>query len=107
MRSSTWVSVVFGVLSASSMVQADDGALAGERKILEQAIVVAAHQSVRPMIVLTSELPGQRSPGVEGWTEYGEDGKGYRIFVYTGSRTFQCASGRRTANQCLLKLASV
>ena len=106
MRHSTWLMVVLGVLSASSTVQAAD-ALAGERKILEQAIILAALQSVRPRIVLTSERPATRSPGVDGWTVNGEDGKGYQIFVYTRSRTFQCASGGQDANRCLLKLASV
>ena len=70
-------------------------------------IVRTGLQSVRPSIVLTSELPVTHSPGVEGWTVYGEDGKGSQIVVYTRSRTFQCASGQRNGNQCLLKLASV
>jgi hypothetical protein len=93
-------------VSSASIVHAAD-ALAGERKILEEAIILAGLQSVRPRIVLTSELLAARTQGVEGWTVIGEDGKGYQIFVYTRSRTFQCASGRQNANQCLLKLASV
>ena len=106
MRRSTWLMVVLGVVSASSIVQAVD-VLAGERKILEDAIILAGLQSVRPRIVLISELPATRTPGVEGWTVNGEDGKGHQIFVYTRSRTFQCARGGQDANRCLLKLASV
>ena len=48
------------------------------------------------------------SPGAEAWTVYDEHGKGDRIFVYTRSRTFRCASVPRWDQyQCLLKLASV
>jgi hypothetical protein len=48
------------------------------------------------------------SPGVEAWTEYGEDGHGTRIWLYTESEVFRCASRMPNADyRCLMKLASI
>jgi len=48
------------------------------------------------------------SPDAEAWTVYDEHGTGDRIFVYTRSRTFRCASATRSdQDQCLLRLASI
>ena len=53
-------------------------------------------------------LTGWAPPDAEAWTVFYEDGKGDRIFVYTRSRTFRCASvPSRDQDQCQLKLASV
>ena len=109
MRTVGWLFFVVGTSCVPSTVRATDSTPAQERAVLDRALRLAGPQLyARLPLVLTSELPGMVSPSAEAWTVFDEHGKGERIFVYTRSRTFQCASApRRDQEQCLLKLASV
>jgi hypothetical protein len=98
---------VLGALCVPAHGQSTDVSLRA-RAVLDKVVVAAGLQSTRPSIVATSELPRERSAEAEAWIVYSEDHATDRIFVYTGSRTFRCASvAHRDQYQCLLKLASV
>jgi len=109
MRNVAWLFFVVGTSCVPSTVRAADSTPAQERAVLDRALRLAGPQQYAHLsFVLVSELPGTVSPGAEAWTMFDEHGKGDRIFVYTRSRTFQCAStSRADQDQCLLKLASV
>src|SRR5688572_8884556 len=109
MRNVAWLFFVVGTCVPSTVRAAADSIPAQEREVLDRALRLAGQPSyARLPLVLTSELPWMVSPRAEAWTVFDEHGKGERIFVYTRSRTFQCASApRRDQDQCLLKLASV
>jgi hypothetical protein len=109
MRNVAWLFFVVGTSCVPSTVGAADTTSAQERAVLDRALRLVGQPSYAGLpLVLISELPRAVSPGAEAWTVFDEQGKGDRIFVYTRSRTFQCASAsRRDQGQCLLKLASV
>jgi len=109
MRNVAWLFIVVGTWCVPSTVRAADSTPAQEREALDEALRLAGPQLYAHLpFVLTSALPRTVSPGAEAWTLYDEHGKGDRIFVYTLSRTFRCASVRRWDQyQCLLKVASV
>jgi hypothetical protein len=109
MRNVAWLFFVVGTSCVPSTVRAADSTPAQERAVFDRALRLAGPQLYAHLpFVLISELPWTVSPGAEAWTVFDEHGKGDRIFVYTRSRTFQCASAsRRDQGQCLLKLASV
>jgi hypothetical protein len=104
-----WLFIVVGTLCVPSIVRAAGSTPAQERAALDTALRLAGPQSYAHLpIVLVSALPGTVSPGAEAWTVYDEHGKGARIFVYTRSRAFRCASAQRSdQDQYLLKLASI
>jgi len=71
-------------------------------------MALAGLQPARLAVVLTPTLPRAVSPNAEAWTIYDETCKGDRIFLYTRSGVFRCASDEQPLqHQCLLKLASV
>jgi hypothetical protein len=109
MRRVAWLFIVVGTWCVPSLVRAADGTAAQERAALDRARLLAGPQLyVHLPLVLTSAMPRTVSPGAEAWTVYDEHGKGERIFLYTRSRTFRCASVRGgDQNRCLLKVASV
>ena len=109
MRNVAWLIIVVGTWCVPSTIRAADPTPAQERAVLDRALRLAGPQSYAHLpFALVSELPRTASPDAEAWTVFDEHGKGDRIFVYTRSRTFQCASApRRDQDQCLLKLASV
>jgi hypothetical protein len=77
-------------------IRSADSTPADERAALESALELAGPQLYRHVpIVLIAELPEMVSPDAEAWTVYDEHGTGDRIFVYTRSRTFRCASASR------------
>ena len=107
MRNLTWI-MLFGSLCVSSASRAADDVAAAQRAVLDQALLLAGLQFARPPIVLTPVLPWPASRGAEAWTVYDEHNQADRIFVYTGSELFQCASRRpRPDWPCVLKLASI
>jgi hypothetical protein len=97
------------MLCVTSIAYAAEDITARDHDALQRALIMAGPQPyIRLPILLTSELPWTASPDAEAWTVFFEDGKGDRIFVYTGSRVFRCASvGHRADFQCVLKLASI
>jgi hypothetical protein len=109
MRNAARLFIVVGTWCVPSIVRAADSTPAQERAALDKALLLAGpHLSAHLPIVLISALSWPVSPGAEAWTVYDEHSKGERIFVYTRSRTFQCASVPRWDQyQCLLKVASV
>jgi hypothetical protein len=109
MRNVAWLFIVVGTWCVPSTVRAADSTPAQEREALDEALRLAGPQLYRHLpIVLIATLPGIVSPGAEAWTVYDEYGTGDRIFVYTRSRTFRCASASRSdQDQCLLRLASI
>jgi hypothetical protein len=109
MRNIAWLFIVVGTWCLPATIRAADSTPAHERAALESALELAGPQLYRHLpIVLIAALPGMVSPGAEAWTVYDEHGTGDRIFVYTRSRTFRCASAPRSdQDQCLLRLASI
>ena len=109
MRNVAWVCIVVGAWCVPSTIRAAGPTSAQERAVFDKALQLAGPQSYAHLrFVLVSELPRTASPGAEAWTVFYEDGTGDRVFVYTRSRTFRCASvPSRDQDQCLLKLASV
>ena len=101
--------VAVGTSCAPSIVGAVEGQPAEARAVLDEALRLAdPHLYAQLPLVLVSELPRTVSRGAEAWTVFDEQGRGDRIFVYTGSRTFRCASVPRSEQErCLWKLASV
>ena len=107
MRNWGWLLVV-GTMGAPSSAQSVDGTPAPERAVLDHALVLSGLSSTHLPVALIDVFPNMGSPGAEAWTVYDESGNGDRIFVYTGGRTFQCASARHAVEyQCLLRLASI
>ena len=107
MRNLTWI-LLFGSLCVSSASRAADDVAAAQRAALDRALLLTGLQSARLPIVITSVLPWPASRGAEAWTVYDEHNQGDKIFVYTGSELFQCASRwPRPDWQCVLKLASI
>ncbi len=109
MRNVAWLFLVVGTWCVPSTVRAADSTPAEERAALDRALLLAGPQLYAHLpIVLISTLPRTVSPGAEAWTVYDEHGTGDRVFVYTRSRTFRCASVPRWDQYpCLLKIASV
>ena len=109
MRNIAWLFIVVGSWCLPSTIRAADSTPADERATLELALELAGPQLYRHLpMVLIAALPETVSPGAEAWTVYDEHGTGDRIFVYTRSRTFRCASATRSdQDQCLLRLASI
>jgi hypothetical protein len=101
--------LVVGTLVVPSVVRAADSTPAQELAALDRAFRLAGPQLYAHLpFVLISVLPRTVSPRAEAWTVYDEHGKGDRVFVYTRSRTFRCASAPRSGqDQCLLRLASI
>ena len=109
MRNIAWLFIVVGTWCLPATIRAAESTPADERVTLERALELAGPQLYRHLpIVLIAALPGMVSPDAEAWTVYDEHGTGDRIFVYTRSRTFRCASASRSdQDQCLLRLASI
>jgi hypothetical protein len=109
MRKVAWLFIVVGTWCVPSTVRSADSTPAQERAVLEKALRLAGPQSYAQFsFVLTSELLPTVSRDAEAWTVYDEHGMGNRIFVYTRSRVFRCASvSHRDQGQCLLKVASI
>jgi hypothetical protein len=109
MRSGAWLVIVVGTWGVPSTVRAADRTPAAHvRAVLDGALALSGLLSTHLPVVLTSVLPKAVAPGADAWTVYDEQGHGDRIFVYTGGRTFQCASTSRDGKyQCLLRLASI
>jgi hypothetical protein len=109
MRNVAWLLIFVGTWCMPSPVRAADSTAAHERAAFERALLLAGPQLYAHLpLVLTSAMPRTVSPDAEAWTVYDEHGKGERIFVYTRSRTFRCASvPRGDQDRCLLKVASV
>jgi len=97
-------------LAVPSSSRAADTPSPVEWQTLEAALVLAGFAIAKLPIELASVAPNGASPGVEGWTVYGADGQGERIFVFSESEIFRCASRpdkNTESHQCLLRLASV
>ena len=77
------------------------------RETLETAVVLAGLDRANLPITLVTVVPPSASHGIEAWTSYDADGNGERIFVYTGSDMFRCASWPLGMRQCRIRLASV
>ena len=109
MRNIAWLFIVIGTWCLPATIRAADSTAADERATLERALELAGPQLYRHLsIVLIAALPVIVSPDAQAWTVSDEHGTGDRIFVYTRSRTFRCASARRSdQDQCLLRLASI
>lgn len=109
MRNVAWLFVVVGTWCVPSTIGAADSPPAPEHAALDRALRLAGPQSYAHLsFVLVSALPRTVSPGAEAWTVYDEHGTSDRIFVYTRSRSFRCASVPGPDEyQCLLKLASI
>jgi len=97
--------VAFGQGRATRI--AEEGSEQVERRTLDAALMLAGQSAAKLPITLSATVPETASVGVQGWTTVGADGKGERIFVYTGSDTFRCAQRSDSDYQCVLKLASV
>jgi hypothetical protein len=85
---------------------ADDPARV-ERQTLEAALLLAGIATAKLPVSLASVKPDTASAGVQAWTTVGGDGRGERIYIYSGSDLFRCARPSNENYQCLLKLASV
>ena len=106
MRKLAWITAF--ALCVSTPAWADDDVPRAQGAALDRAVLLAGLQFERPPIALTSTLPWTASTGAEAWTTYDANNRGDRIFVYTGSELFQCASRRpRPDWPCVLKLASI
>jgi hypothetical protein len=79
---------------------------ASDRETLKRVLILAGLDRANLPITLATAAPASASPGVEAWTSYDGDGNGERIFLYTGSDMFRCASRPLAMRQCLLRLAS-
>ena len=82
-------------------------ATAFDQQTLETVLVLAGLDRAAPPVTLTSAVPAAASSSVEGWTSYGVDGQPDRIFVYSRSDIFRCASWPLAMYQCRVRLASV
>jgi hypothetical protein len=78
---------------------------ASDRETLQRVLTLAGLDRATLPITLATVAPASASRGVEAWTSY-DDECGDRIFVYTGSDMFRCASRPLAMRQCLLRLAS-
>jgi len=78
---------------------------ASDRETLQRVLILAGLDRANLPITLAAAAPVSASRGVEAWTSY-DDECGDRIFVYTGSDMFRCASRPLGMRQCLLRLAS-
>jgi hypothetical protein len=78
---------------------------ASDRETLQRVLTLAGLDRANLPITLAAATPASASRGVEAWTSY-DDECGDRIFVYTGSDMFRCASRPLAMRQCLLRLAS-
>ena len=78
---------------------------ASDRETLRRVLVLAGLDRANLPITLATVAPASASRGVEAWTSY-DDECGDRIFVYTRSDMFRCASPPLAMRQCLLRLAS-
>ena len=77
-----------------------------DQETLERVLTLAGLDRANLPITLATAAPASASWGVEAWTSYDAHGCGERIFVYTGSDMFRCASRPLSMRQCLLRLAS-
>ena len=91
MRTRLWILVLSG-MGVGSPAWADDSVARAHQAVLDRAVILAGLQFTRPPLVLTSTLPWTASAGAEAWTTCDADDHGDRIFVYTGSALFQCAT---------------
>jgi hypothetical protein len=78
---------------------------ASNLETLQRVLILAGLDRGNLPITLAAVAPASASRGVEAWTSY-DDECGDRIFVYTGSDMFRCASPPLAMRQCLLRLAS-
>ena len=78
-----------------------------DQETLERVLTLAGLDRANLPITLATAAPASASSGVEAWTSFDAHGCGERIFVYTGSDMFRCASRPLSMRQCLLRLASV
>ena len=80
---------------------------ASDRETLHVAVALAGLDHADFPITLATVAPPSASRGAEAWTSYDATGIGERIFVYTGSDMFRCASRPLRMRQCVIRLASV
>ena len=80
---------------------------ASDRETLQVAVVLAGLDDADLPITLVTVTPSSASRGAEAWITYDATGIGQRIFVYTGSDMFRCASRPLRMRQCVIRLASV
>jgi hypothetical protein len=78
-----------------------------DRETLDRALILAGLDRANLPITLATVAPESASRGIEAWTSSDTDGNGERIFVFTGSDMFRCASRPLGMRQCLVRLASV
>ena len=109
MRHGAWLVIAVGTWWVPSTVWAADRTPAAhERAVLDGALALAGLLSTHLPVGLTSVLPRTVAPGADAWTVYDDQGHGDRIVVYTGGRTFHCASTSHDERyQCRLRLASI
>jgi hypothetical protein len=100
-----FATTIFALALAASVEATDDHDQL-ERQTLEAAVLRAGKAQASLPIFLAATTPAGASAGVEGWTVSGRDGKGERIFIYSGSAIFRCAM-RGNNHRCQLRLASV
>ena len=80
---------------------------ASDRETLETVLKLSGLDRANLPITLATVAPASASWGIEAWTTYDATGDGERIFVYTGSDMFRCASPPLGMRQCRIRLASV
>ena len=80
---------------------------AADRETLDRAIILAGLDRANLPITLATVAPPSASRGIEAWTSFDANGNGERIFLYTGSDMFRCASRPLGMRQCRIRLASV
>ena len=83
----------------------DSHGVISDQETLQRVLVLAGLDRANLPITLAKAAPASASIGVEAWMAY-DDECGTRIFVYTGSDMFRCASPPLAMRQCLLRLAS-
>jgi hypothetical protein len=102
------VALVIFSLALPCSAQASGQASRVARQTLERAILLVGWEAAGLSIVLTPVAPDEASRGIEAWILPWQDGNAARIFVYSESDVFRCASDPdRQDYQCLLKLASI
>ena len=78
-----------------------------ERETLRRVLILAGLDRANLPITLAPVAPSSASHGIEAWTSFDAEEDGERIFIYTGSDMFRCASRPLGMRQCLVRLASV
>lgn len=101
-----WLVLMALMLALPHLPWTSDGN-ASDRETLQVALVLAGLNEADLPVTLASVTPAAVSRDAEAWTSYDPTGIGTRIFVYTGSDMFRCASRPLRMRQCVIRLASV